>query len=233
MCLCEATLAYIVCSPQSPTQSHTLIRIMDENKSAQLSSHDQTPRHAHDPNMMPGTGLPAAPTSMNNDEMLITSIIDPKSTLDQTDMIQPYSEDPYALKGAIREDITKRTLKQDHPGGRTRKLRKYYNRQNALIDAYLGSLDEEAVEVEDNLKNGGKVKFAVYGSSTVNFFLFIIQMYAAVSTGSLALFGTAADAFMDLISSIVMLITTKLAATPNVEKFPVVSISTRLDQDIL
>jgi hypothetical protein len=34
-----------------------------------------------------------------------------------------------------------------------------------------------------------------------NFFLFVIQLYAAVTTGSLALFATAADAFMDLVSS--------------------------------
>jgi len=71
-----------------------------------------------------------------------------------------------------------------------------YNRQNALIDAYLGSTDEESLEIEDNLQNGGKVKFAVNASFVCNFFLFVIQTYAAVSTGSLALFATAADAFV-------------------------------------
>lgn len=161
---------------------------MNENKSPQVSSNDQT--------LMPGSGHPAPSTSTTQDDLLILSMTAPKNDSDLA-AVQPYSEDPLSLKRAIKEDITKRTLKQDHPGGKVRKIRKYYNRQNALIDAYLGSLDEEAAEIEDNLKNGGKVKFTVYGSSTVNFFLFIIQMYAAVSTGSLALFGTAADAFVN------------------------------------
>lgn len=105
------------------------------------------------------------------------------------------SEDPYSLRASKYEDLTKKTIIQRH---KTRNVKKYYNRQNALIDAYLGSADEEAAEVEDQKDNGGKVKFAVYGSTTVNLFLFVIQMYAAVSTGSLSLFGTAADAFVSL-----------------------------------
>lgn len=108
--------------------------------------------------------------------------------------------DPFSLANQKRPsvDITSKSIKTTYPHGKTKKIKKYYNRQNALIDGYLGSNDEEALEISDNLKNGGKVKFAIRGSFTVNFFLFIIQMYAAVSTGSLALFGTAADAFVSL-----------------------------------
>ena len=65
------------------------------------------------------------------------------------------------------------------------------------------------------------MKFAVNASFVVNFCLFIIQMYAAISTGSLSLFATAADAFMDLVSSFVMLITSRMAARPSVYKYPV------------
>lgn len=106
--------------------------------------------------------------------------------------------DPFSLANQKRPsvEITSKSIKTTYPQGKTKKIKKYYNRQNALIDGYLGSNDEEAMEIEDQLKNGGKVKFAIRGSFTVNFFLFIIQMYAAVSTGSLALFGTAADAFV-------------------------------------
>ncbi|ESZ98184.1 hypothetical protein SBOR_1412 [Sclerotinia borealis F-4128] len=136
-----------------------------------------------------------------------------------------YNADPYSLTDLKKEDISIATLRTQHPGQkRTRnvkKIKSFYNKQNALIDAYLASSDEEAAEVEDGIQNGGKIKFAIYASSTVNFFLFIIQVYAAVSTGSLALFATAADAFMDLVSSIVMLITSRIAAKPNITKFPV------------
>jgi divalent metal cation (Fe/Co/Zn/Cd) transporter len=90
-----------------------------------------------------------------------------------------------------------------------------------LIDQFLQSGDEERLAALDDLENGPKVKFAVNASFVVNFCLFIIQMYAAVSTGSLSLFATAADAFMDLVSSCVMLITSRMAARPSVYKYPV------------
>jgi hypothetical protein len=90
-----------------------------------------------------------------------------------------------------------------------------------LIDQFLQSGDEERLAALDHLENGPKVKFAVNASFVVNFFLFIIQMYAAISTGSLSLFATAADAFMDLVSSCVMLITSRMAARPSVYKYPV------------
>jgi hypothetical protein len=118
--------------------------------------------------------------------------------LSNDDTITTTQEDPYSLQAAKREDISKKTILESHPKGKVRKIKKYYNRQNALIDTYLGSSDEEALEIEDTLLNGGKVKFAIHASFGVNFFLFIIQMYAAVSTGSLSLFGTAADAFVSI-----------------------------------
>ncbi|KAF7874360.1 hypothetical protein EAF04_003032 [Stromatinia cepivora] len=136
-----------------------------------------------------------------------------------------YNADPYSLLNSKKEDVSIATLRTQHPDQkRTRnvkKIKSFYNKQNALIDAYLASNNEEAAEVEDGIQNGGKIKFAIYASSTVNFGLFIIQVFAAVSTGSLALFATAADAFMDLVSSIVMLITSRIAAKPNITKFPV------------
>jgi hypothetical protein len=107
------------------------------------------------------------------------------------------SNNPYPLLASKWEDenINKRSILQPR---KVRKVKKYYNRQNALIDAYLGSNDEEAAEAEDTLQNGWKVKLAVNGSFSVNCFLFIIQIYTAVSTSSLSLFGTAADAFVSL-----------------------------------
>jgi len=72
----------------------------------------------------------------------------------------------------------------------------YTYRQNGLIDDFLNSHEEEARDAQDQAKNGWKVRVAVNASSLVNFCLFIIQLYAAISTGSLALFATAADSFV-------------------------------------
>ncbi|TVY91128.1 Metal tolerance protein [Lachnellula willkommii] len=133
-------------------------------------------------------------------------------------------EDPYSLRAAKWEDSNPTTNRNSilHPRKtrHVKKFKKYYNRQNALIDAYLEANDEEATEIQDQIDNGWKVKLAVYGSFSVNAFLFVIQIYAAVSTGSLSLFGTAADAFMDLVSSTVMVITSRIAAKPH-QGYPV------------
>ncbi|OQE42978.1 hypothetical protein PENCOP_c003G05673 [Penicillium coprophilum] len=101
------------------------------------------------------------------------------------------------------------------------KLTGFYKEQNEMIEGFLTAGEEERRKAEDEAQNGGKVKLAVRASFTVNFFLFVIQLYAAVSTGSLALFATAADAFMDLVSSIVMLVTSRMSSRPKPYKYPV------------
>lgn len=136
-----------------------------------------------------------------------------------------YTDDPYDLRPLKREEEEIQVPLKDwlrKKNKQRRLVQEYYAKQNALIDAYLGSANEEQAQIDDTLQYGGKVKFAANASTAVNFFLFGIQLYAAITTGSLALFATAADAFMDLVSSIVIQITSRLAATPNLRKFPVV-----------
>jgi cation diffusion facilitator family transporter len=129
--------------------------------------------------------------------------------------------DPYGLADLKTTALSKEELKSSHPSGKYRQLAQFYSRQNEQIDSLLESSDEERLQALDAEKNGWRVKVAVNASFMVNFCLFVIQLYAAISTGSLSLFATAADAFMDLVSSIVMLVTSRLAATPNPIKYPV------------
>ncbi len=96
------------------------------------------------------------------------------------------SADPMNLGRHRRENISKRQMKIDHPAGNKRMLKKYYTRQNELIDQFLGAEDEEANQVEEDAHYKPKIKFAVFASFSVNFCLFIIQFYAAISTGSLS-----------------------------------------------
>lgn len=131
------------------------------------------------------------------------------------------SADPMNFGQHRRANVTRRQMKIDHPEGNKRKLKKFYTRQNQLIDQFLGVDDEEQNTIEEDARVAPKIKFAVNASFVVNFCLFIIQMYAAISTGSLALFATAADAFMDLVSSFVMLVTSRMAARPSIYKYPV------------
>ncbi|KAH9886559.1 hypothetical protein F4778DRAFT_786660 [Xylariomycetidae sp. FL2044] len=129
--------------------------------------------------------------------------------------------DPLNYGRHRRDNVTQRQMKIDHPKGNKKQLKKFYTRQNELIDRFLGADDEERLQVEEDVRMAPKIKFAVNASFTVNFCLFVIQLYAAVSTGSLSLFATAADAFMDLVSSFVMLVTSRMAARASIYKYPV------------
>ncbi|KAK7963371.1 hypothetical protein PG996_008938 [Apiospora saccharicola] len=129
--------------------------------------------------------------------------------------------DPLDIGRHRRDDVTLKQLQIEYPKANKRELRKFYRNQNKLINHYLGVDDEERMQVEEDARLAPKIKFAINASFTVNFCLFVIQLYAAVSTGSLALFATAADAFMDLVSSCVMLITSRMAARASIYEYPV------------
>jgi hypothetical protein len=195
--------------------SQELILNMDTNSSAMFetaqsqstSNGGQATKMTTSRDSSTGTTIPASfstttksqPQTTTQDDS-ITSSMDIEPSTD-ADTITMDLEDPYSLRASKREDDDnnkRKSILKVPSHGKARRVKKYYNRQNALIDAYLNSADEEAAEAEDALQNGWKVKLAVNGSFSVNFFLFIIQMYAAVSTGSLSLFGTAADAFVSL-----------------------------------
>ena len=131
----------------------------------------------------------------------------------------PPEEDPLNLKQFKTTIIEQKN--QWIPFSGDEKISGFYKQQNEMIEGFLSSGDEERLKAEDEAQNGGKVKLAVRASFAVNFCLFIIQLYAAISTGSLALFATAADAFMDLVSSIVMLVTSRMSSRPKPYKYPV------------
>ncbi|PFH56162.1 hypothetical protein XA68_16961 [Ophiocordyceps unilateralis] len=118
-------------------------------------------------------------------------------------------------------DLLRRARLGDGVARRQGPVRKFYSRQDRLIDDYLRVEDEERVASDEEARLRPRIRFAVYGSFIVNVGLFAIQLYAAVSTGSLSLFATAADAFMDLVSSSVMVITSRLARRPSIYRFPV------------
>ncbi|KAI8818587.1 cation efflux family-domain-containing protein [Fimicolochytrium jonesii] len=98
-----------------------------------------------------------------------------------------------------------------------RKLSKFYEKQNELIDDLLRPPD---VVEEGEERRLLKLKIAVYGSVVANVCLFALQLVAAVLSGSLALFATTADAFMDLASSLVLVFAGKAALTENPLLYP-------------
>lgn len=113
--------------------------------------------------------------------------------------------DPLNIGRHRRQNVSQQQMKIDHPQGNKKKLKKYYIRQNRLIDQFLGAEDEERNAVEEDARYKPKIKFAIYASFSVNLFLFAIQLYAAISTGSLAVSCLLGRRLLDGIHSLTIL----------------------------
>jgi hypothetical protein len=148
------------------------------------------------------TITPTEPIAISEDKQVVNEkAVNSSSTVPKAvDNGETQYEDPLSLSQHKKPNVSQRQLKVEHPKANKKKLKKFYTRQNELIDKFLASGDEERLAILDMEENGPKIKIAIYGSSAVNFCLFVIQMYAAISTGSLSLFATAADAFVSKIA---------------------------------
>ncbi|TPX42491.1 hypothetical protein SeMB42_g05106 [Synchytrium endobioticum] len=128
-------------------------------------------------------------------------------------------QDPLLLRRAIKQSDELAILKKS--GRKGRKLFAFYQQQNQLIEELLAPVqattEDEAIAEEARLL---KLKIAVWGSLAANVFLFGLQLAAAIISGSLALFATMADAFMDLSSSVVLVYTGYASTTTNETKYP-------------
>ncbi|CEG65003.1 hypothetical protein CU097_002745 [Rhizopus azygosporus] len=137
-------------------------------------------------------------------------------SLDNTIESTVLKDDPLCLeKQKMTDDYISKTLKGQ------KKLQKFYKNQNELIDSMLTALDKNTQEEEEEeTKQLLKLKIAIYGSVVANVLLFTLQLVAAVSSGSLSIFSTMADAFMDLLSSTVLLWASRQANKTNLTKYP-------------
>ncbi|KAL1840733.1 hypothetical protein VTJ49DRAFT_173 [Mycothermus thermophilus] len=104
---------------------------------------------------------------------------------------------------------------------KARKLQNFYQTQNETIERLLKSVDEHCAEArqeqgDDNLK----FKIAVWGSLAANVILTALQLYAAISSGSLSLFTTMADAIFDPLSNVTLILTNRAVRRVDANRFP-------------
>lgn len=107
-----------------------------------------------------------------------------ETVIEDTHVFNP--ADPLNFGRHRRHDTSLAQLKSDHPNAKPKKVKRFYTRQNKMIDQFLNADDEERLAVEEDVRVGPKIRFAVNASFVANFCLFVIQLYAAVSTGSLS-----------------------------------------------
>lgn len=104
---------------------------------------------------------------------------------------------------------------------KARRLEGFYQAQNETIERLLKSVDEHRAEArqeqgEDHLK----FKIAVWGSLLANIILSVLQLYAAISSGSLSLFTTMADAVFDPLSNLTLILTNRAVRRVDPSRFP-------------
>ncbi|KAJ5937658.1 hypothetical protein N7454_004000 [Penicillium verhagenii] len=103
----------------------------------------------------------------------------------------------------------------------TRKLQGFYENQNENIERMLKPVEEHVRAARElNSENSLKYKIAVYASFAANIVLCGVQIYGAVSSGSLSLFTTMADAVFDPLSNLTLLLCNKAVNRVDPRKFP-------------
>ena len=143
--------------------------------------------------------------------------------------------DPYQLSAAYKnaselQDIAANTsrrrdgcgpIKFNRDAFKARKLQKFYETQNENIERMLKPVEDHRAQAkqeagEDHLK----FQIAVYGSFAANIALAGLQLYAAVSSGSLSLFTTMADAIFDPMSNVTLIVTNRAVKRVDPNRFP-------------
>ncbi|KAK9365042.1 hypothetical protein V1509DRAFT_634404 [Lipomyces kononenkoae] len=115
-------------------------------------------------------------------------------------------------KGRNRSDTQKSSSSQ---------VRKFYAEQNEKIQHLLKPVDEHLRDARD-LQNQTQTRYriAVVGSFVANIILCGLQLYGAISSGSLSLFTTMADAVFDPMSNVVLMATNRAIRRVDARKFP-------------
>ncbi|KAI8829226.1 cation efflux family-domain-containing protein [Chytriomyces cf. hyalinus JEL632] len=123
-----------------------------------------------------------------------------------------------ALLSAVKSEDEIKAVRKAYKGRKGRNLAKFYESQNERIEELLKPVDQEVDENEE--ANLVKLNIAMYGSLIANILLLGLQLFAAITSKSLALFATMADSFMDLASNSVLLFASVSAAKKNIQHFP-------------
>lgn len=104
---------------------------------------------------------------------------------------------------------------------KAKRLQTFYQNQNETIERWLRPVDEHVRLAEEfDGENKLKYKIAVQGSFAANVLLAALQIYAAVSSGSLSLFTTMADAIFDPLSNITLITCHRAIKTVDSRRFP-------------
>lgn len=155
-----------------------------------------------------------------------TSGVDPESR----STYSSETNDPYGLSDCIKsesdigriESNTARKRKHTFSGRRHhRDLQEFYRSQNDKIRSLLKSVDEHEREARQAQGDTNlRYQIAVKGSLAANIVLAALQLFAAVTSGSLSLFTTAADSVFDPLSGLMLMLSHRAVKKVDPLKYP-------------
>ncbi|OCF38084.1 cation diffusion facilitator 1 [Kwoniella heveanensis CBS 569] len=126
--------------------------------------------------------------------------------------------DPLLLRDKIISEADIEGIRQRKKGG---KLADFYESQNSRIQDLLKPLSAMSAEAQQAAEDSAlKVKIAVNVSFFCNICLAILQLYAAISSGSLALFASCVDA-VDPFANLILWTAHRASAKAEEKKWPV------------
>jgi len=117
--------------------------------------------------------------------------------------------------GSLRGCVPGRDLLQ------TRKVQSFYKTQNETIQRLLKSVEEHRAEAKQEQGDDHlRFQIAVWGSFIANVMLAILQLYGAISSGSLSLFTTMADSIFDPLSNVTLILSHRAVKRVDPDRFP-------------
>lgn len=104
---------------------------------------------------------------------------------------------------------------------RARRVRRFYENQNAAIEMLLQTVAEHQARARtEAAAEALRFKIAVYGSLVANVVLSGVQLFAAITSGSLSLITTMADAVFDPLSNVILIAANRATRSVDPRRFP-------------
>ncbi|CAE6446464.1 unnamed protein product [Rhizoctonia solani] len=130
------------------------------------------------------------------------------------------SSDPFSFRSALKTDHELSELRKRNKAGKT--VEKYQRGQNDLIGNLLKPMEAHTAEAKEaEAEDRLPVRIAVWASLLSNIVLSALQLYAAITSGSLSLLATCIDSVFDPGSNLVLYWLHKKAAKLDTNKWPV------------
>ncbi|KZV99562.1 CDF manganese transporter [Exidia glandulosa HHB12029] len=133
---------------------------------------------------------------------------------------QNVEEDPFGLRGGLKTEADLTDLRAR--GRKGKRVERFHRAQNELIESLLKPMDKHTSDAAEEVQASRlAVKIAINASLIANFCLCALQVYAAISSGSLSLLTTGIDSVFDIGSNLMLYWLHRKARNLDVNKWPV------------